>query len=59
MKERASSNQVRLTPESEKVCFGRDLAEALAKTSLSESEARAWHRDLKAGRRRLKAPRNK
>jgi antitoxin (DNA-binding transcriptional repressor) of toxin-antitoxin stability system len=45
----------RLTPDSEKKCAGRDLAEALAKTDLPESEARAWRRDLQAARRRLKA----
>jgi antitoxin (DNA-binding transcriptional repressor) of toxin-antitoxin stability system len=46
----------RLVPDSEKVCVGRDLAEALAKTDLPASEARAWHRDLEAGRKSLKAP---
>jgi prevent-host-death family protein len=46
----------RIVPEKEKVCSGRDLAEALAKTHLSEEEARAWRRDLKAARRKLKAP---
>ncbi len=49
----------RLVPDNEKVCDGRDLAEALAKTDLPESEARAWHRDLRTARRRLKAPANK
>jgi hypothetical protein len=39
-----------------KVCAGRDLAEALAKTELPESEAKSWHRDLKIGRRSLKRP---
>lgn len=46
----------RLVPDNEKVCTGRDLAEALAKISLSESEARAWRRDLHRARRKLKAP---
>jgi antitoxin (DNA-binding transcriptional repressor) of toxin-antitoxin stability system len=36
----------RLVPDHEKVCTGRDLAEALAKTNLSADQARAWHRDL-------------
>ncbi len=49
----------RLVPDNEKVCAGRDLAEALAKTGLPESEARPWHRDLRAARRRLKAPAHK
>jgi len=46
----------RLVPDNEKVCTGRDLAEALAKISLPESEARAWRRDLHRARRKLKAP---
>lgn len=46
----------RLVPDDEKVCVGRELAEALAKTQLPEDEARAWHRDLQAGRKTLKAP---
>ena len=49
----------RLVPDIERVCVGRDLAEALTKTNLPESEARAWHRDLKAARRALKAPADK
>jgi antitoxin (DNA-binding transcriptional repressor) of toxin-antitoxin stability system len=49
----------RLVPDNEKVCAGRDLAEALAETGLPESEARAWRRDLRAARRRLKAPADK
>jgi antitoxin (DNA-binding transcriptional repressor) of toxin-antitoxin stability system len=44
----------RLVPDNEKVCVGRDLAEALAKTELPESKARVWHRDLEAARERLK-----
>lgn len=46
----------RLTPGNEKVCVGRDLAEALAETPLSEDEARAWRRELQAARKALKAP---
>jgi antitoxin (DNA-binding transcriptional repressor) of toxin-antitoxin stability system len=46
----------RLVPDNEKVCAGRDLAIALAKTELSENEAATWHRDLKIGRKTLKAP---
>ncbi len=49
----------RLVPDNEKVCVGRDLAEALAKTDLPESEARAWHHDLEAARKSLKAPADK
>jgi antitoxin (DNA-binding transcriptional repressor) of toxin-antitoxin stability system len=46
----------RLVPEDEKVCVGRELAEALANAELPENEARAWHRDLQAARKILKAP---
>ena len=53
---RNGSPVARLVPDSEKTCFGRDLAEALAKNQLPENEGKAWHRDLKAARRRLKPP---
>jgi antitoxin (DNA-binding transcriptional repressor) of toxin-antitoxin stability system len=46
----------RLVPDDEKICVGRELAEALAKTQLPEDEAKAWHRDLLAARKNLKAP---
>jgi len=49
----------RLVPENEKVCTGRDLAEALDSAPLSAAEARAWHKDLSAARRKLIAPRDK
>lgn len=49
----------RLAPDSEKVCVGRDLAEALANAELPEHEARAWRRDLRTARRRLIAPADK
>ncbi len=49
----------RLTPDNEKCCTGRELAEALAKTDLSPEEARLWHRDIATGRKTLKAPANK
>ena len=49
----------RLEPESERVCTGRDLAEALGKAELTAEEARAWHKDLAVARRRLTAPRDK
>ena len=47
-----------VAPENEKVCAGRDLAEALSKAGLLEKEARVWRRDLRTARRRLKAPSN-
>jgi prevent-host-death family protein len=49
----------RLVPEGKKGCTGPELAEALRKVDLSESEARAWHRDLVAARKALKPPRDK
>jgi antitoxin (DNA-binding transcriptional repressor) of toxin-antitoxin stability system len=49
----------RLSPEPDKVCSGPALAEALAEVELPEAEARAWRRDLRSARRKLKAPRDK
>ncbi len=49
----------RLVPDSEKVCAGRDLAEALARINLPEDEAAAWHRDLQTVRKTLKTPADK
>lgn len=49
----------RLVPDNEKVCTGRDLAEALAKAELPDEEAAAWHRDLRAARNGLKPQRDK
>jgi len=49
----------RLVPEGKKVCTGPELAEALRPVDLSESEARAWHRDLMAARKHLKPPKNR
>ena len=46
----------RLGPDHKKICLGRDLAEALAKIELPTNEAKAWHRDLQAARKTLKAP---
>ena len=49
----------RLVPENEKVCTGQDLVEALEQTSLSAEEARAWHKDLTAARKKLNQPDDK
>jgi prevent-host-death family protein len=49
----------RLVPEQKKSCTGRELAAALRKVDLSETEARAWHRDLMAARKALKPPKDK
>jgi prevent-host-death family protein len=49
----------RLTPAEDKICTGRDLAQALGQNPLPESEAAAWREDLSSARKRLKAPANK
>lgn len=49
----------RLEPDNEKVCTGRDLAEALTKAELQDPDAAAWHRDLETDRKTLKAPDDK
>lgn len=48
----------RLVPDGEKVCTGRDLAEALDKAHLSANEAKAWRHDLRRARKALKPPRD-
>jgi prevent-host-death family protein len=49
----------RIVPHEGKTCTGKDLAEALRDVKLSTENAKAWHRDLKKGRKILKAPENK
>ena len=49
----------RLVPEGEKVCTGRELAEALAHVELSTEEALAWRKDLLKARKALKPPADK
>jgi len=49
----------RLVPDNERVCFGRDLAEALAKTELSDDEAATWRQDLQTARETLNTPADK
>jgi antitoxin (DNA-binding transcriptional repressor) of toxin-antitoxin stability system len=46
----------RLVPDNEKICLGRDLAEILRRNELTPEEARAWGRDLRTARRKLKPP---
>ncbi len=48
-----------LVPNKEKVCSGRDLASILNTVRLSDSESKAWHRDLQASRKTLKEPKDK
>jgi antitoxin (DNA-binding transcriptional repressor) of toxin-antitoxin stability system len=49
----------RLVPDSENICTGRDLAEALDRTKLTAEDARASRRDLQTVRKTLKAPADK
>jgi antitoxin (DNA-binding transcriptional repressor) of toxin-antitoxin stability system len=49
----------RLSPEFEKICTGRELAEALSKVELTASEARAWHKDISTARAKLSRPKDK
>ena len=49
----------RLVPESEKVCTGAELAEALADSGLSTAEAVAWGKDLGKARKSPKTPEDK
>ena len=44
----------RLVPETEKICTGKDLSEALAEARLSPSEAVSWRKDLLKARKNLK-----
>ena len=49
----------RLVPDNEKVCLGRDLAEVLAGTELSNDEAKAWAQELQSSRKTLTIPADK
>ena len=49
----------RLVPDAQKVCAGRDLASVLAGARLSNEEARAWNRELRAARSNLTPPPDK
>ncbi len=51
-----SSSVARVEPDNEKICTGRDLARALAKTSLADDEAAAWFGDLKIAHKTLNVP---
>jgi antitoxin (DNA-binding transcriptional repressor) of toxin-antitoxin stability system len=46
-------------PDDARVCFGRELAEAIAKAKLPEGTARTWRRDLQSARQSLKPPADK
>jgi len=43
-----------ITPASDKVCTGRDLATTLAEVELPPEEARSWGNDLRNARKNLK-----
>ena len=46
----------RLIPDREKLCTGKDLAEALSQVRLPRKEAESWRRDLHTARKTLKPP---
>jgi prevent-host-death family protein len=48
-----------IVPHESKRCTGRELAEALRDVKLSSENAKAWHRDLRKGRKILKPPEDK
>ena len=43
-----------ITPASDKVCTGRDLATTLAEVELPPEEARSWGNDLRNAQKNLK-----
>jgi prevent-host-death family protein len=49
----------RIIPETEKVCTGKDLAEALAQIDISPNDALAWRKDLVRTRKILKSAEDK
>jgi prevent-host-death family protein len=49
----------RLVPNESKTCTARELAEALREVKLSTENAKAWYKDLRKGRKILKAPEDK
>ncbi|MGC2528205.1 MAG: hypothetical protein WA639_10690 [Candidatus Acidiferrum sp.] len=55
----AKAGRVFSAEEVRKKFTGKQLAELLAKASLSDDNAKAWRRDLKSARKRLKAPADK
>jgi antitoxin (DNA-binding transcriptional repressor) of toxin-antitoxin stability system len=53
---KSGSPVARIVPDSEKVCTGNELADALEKVQLSPEEAKAWGRDLRRARKGLRRP---
>jgi hypothetical protein len=49
----------RMNSDRKKICTGKDLVEALDRIALTVKEAKAWHKDLIAGRKTLKTQKNK
>ncbi|MFN0021250.1 MAG: type II toxin-antitoxin system Phd/YefM family antitoxin [Pirellulaceae bacterium] len=49
----------RLVPANQPAGLGKDVAAAIASSGLPAAEAKAWNRDLKAARKKLKAPKSK
>jgi antitoxin (DNA-binding transcriptional repressor) of toxin-antitoxin stability system len=51
---KSGSPVARIVPDMARVCSGRDLASALSNAKLRSEEARAWNRDLRDARARLR-----
>lgn len=49
----------RIVPDGEKVCTGKDLAEALADVELTPEERASWQKDRTQAHKALKTPKNK
>lgn len=49
----------RITPDRQKHCTGKELAEALAEVDLSPEDAKAWYDDLQQARKSLRPPEDK
>jgi len=49
----------RLVPHEGKKCTGKQLVDALRKIDLTVEEATSWRRDLRAGRKILKPPKDR
>ena len=49
----------RLTPETEKICTGRELSQTLAQVELPPSEARTWQQERIQARKTLRKPKSR
>jgi prevent-host-death family protein len=49
----------RITPDRQKHCTAKELAEALAEVDLSAEDAKAWYKDLQQARKNLRPAEDK